>query len=85
MEYNLVRVIMFLIPIVSLVFILIDNIKIPSTAHLMDGIGKRNYKKEKKMRRELLLYKNKKKLKSYRVYDEVITVMNLKRNMTVTF
>ena len=85
MEYNLVRVIMFLIPIVSLVFILIDNIKIPSTAHLMDGIGKRNYKKEKKMRRELLLYKNKKKLKSYRVYDEVITVMNLKRKgMTVT-
>lgn len=76
---------MFVVTIGCVLFLFVENIKVPSFTRLLNKIGERNYKAEKKLQREILIYQNKKKIESYRKYDEIITIMGLKKKgMTVT-
>lgn len=85
LEYTVVKIIIFAVSVGCIAFLFVENVKVPSFTRILSKVGERNYKAEKKLQREILIYQNKKTIESYRKYDEIITIMGLKKKgMTVT-
>lgn len=79
LEYNIIRALMVLVTGSCIIFLFKENVKLPSWGGMLTKVGEYNYRAEKKIQRDMLIYQNKKTIAKYRKYDDILTVLGWKK------